>query len=93
MVECFICLESKNLFKRTQCCKKYVHKSCQDKWMQYYKHKSILNCPYCRKEVKNHVFIPIELHNLPYTFYNYDDTTFKDKIIIDYDTDDDDAFE
>ena len=98
-MECFICLETKNTFIKVKCCKKFVHQSCQKKWIQYNKNKKILNCPCCRKKIKNDIFVPLELHNLPYTFYEYDSTEYdsaeynsteyRNKTVTSYDNDTD----
>jgi hypothetical protein len=62
--------------KRVSCCKKYCHAECLQKWIKVLTCKdkySILTCPYCRrvlKQQKSQPFKPLELHNMPFTFYS-----------------------
>ena len=93
MTNCYICLDSKfKRMKRISCCKKYCHDECLQKWIKVLKCKdkySILTCPYCRRVLKqqqSQPFKPLELYNMPFTFYSLFE---KDKIDEDdYDSED-----
>ena len=60
--------------------------------MQHYSHRETLNCPYCRSEMKNNIFKPLQLYNLPITFWKYDQDEFKrdDEVVQQSDSDSDD---
>lgn len=45
--ECNICLDEDNIDAQTECCKKYYHKDCLDRWLV--NHES---CPNCRRTLK-----------------------------------------
>ncbi len=68
-MECFICLEPNNCTEKMQCCKQYAHKSCMLKWKMNHNKKHLLKCPCCREIIINDIFIPLELYNLPISFY------------------------
>ena len=68
-MECFICLESKDCTEKTKCCNQYAHESCILKYKINNSSKHFIKCPCCRKMVQNDIFKPLELYNLPISFY------------------------
>ena len=73
MPVCFICMGEKVLeMKSMTCCKKYYHRKCFEKWIDYNKYckfNNIILCPCCRTNIRDNLFVPLELHNMPLYFY------------------------
>ena len=96
---CFICLGNEFIaMKRMACCKKYCHQLCLQKWItynKYCKYANVILCPCCRTNIRNNLFVPLELYNMPLSFYvqyekEVNGSTAYDTVYVDSDEDDDD---
>ena len=98
-MSCFICLESNYTnMKRLKCCRKCCHAECLQKWLKFNKFNKYqeeeISCPCCRRNIRDNLFKPLELHNMPYTFYmQYDKSEESIESESDSDENDDDAYE
>ena len=96
-MSCFICLENNfSNIKRFKCCRKYCHAECLQNWLKFNKYNQYqedeINCPCCRRNIRDTLFKPLELHNMPYTFYMQYEKQPGEQSDSDDDDDDDDDY-
>ena len=100
MTTCFICLNEDLEMKELKCCRKTCHDKCFQSWIdhnKFCKFNNIILCPCCRTNIRNDIYIPLELHNMPMYFYlqyekevNHRDVYATEVCIEDSDSDSDD---
>ena len=101
MTTCFICLTEDLEMNEMKCCRKPCHDKCFQGWMDYNKYSkfnNIILCPCCRTNIRDNLYVPLELHNMPLYFYldyekevNHRDIHAAD-VFIDSDDDDDSSY-
>ena len=79
---------------RFKCCRKYCHVECKQNWLKFNKFNQYqeeeISCPCCRRNIRDTLFKPLDLHNMPYTFYMQYEKQPEEESDSDSDDDDDD---
>ena len=74
---CLFCLDSSSQILKLDCCNTYYHDECLLLWKNHNSKNKNYNpndyrCPICKTSIIDKLYNPLQIYNMPYTFYKFD---------------------